>query len=147
MTNLSPVTRGQAVAAEAREWIGTPVVWQQSAKQRGVDCKGLVQGVARQLGYPEADSAHAAFVTYSDHVPVPVDDLRAGLQDLFDQVDEAKPGDILLLNWRGRAQHLAIVIDDRSVVHARGSAGKVVEARLSALCRMSAIDSIWRWRA
>jgi hypothetical protein len=37
----------------------------------GCDCKGLVQGVARELGFPEAESFYATFASYRPDRPVP----------------------------------------------------------------------------
>jgi hypothetical protein len=42
-------TRAQ-VATQARAWIGTPFAHQHRARGVGVDCVGLVIGVARELG-------------------------------------------------------------------------------------------------
>lgn len=131
-----------AIVAEARSWIGTPFVWQQSTKGVGCDCKGLVAGVARELGRPEAASVYALLSNY--HA---VDErlLRRGLAEVFDRAAEALPGDVLLLQVAGKAQHLAIVTELGRMVHTygRGPVQRVIEVPIG---RSRAIDSIWTWR-
>src|SRR5687768_13422801 len=107
--------RGELVATEAREWIGTPFAWQQSAKGKGCDCKGLLWGVARELGFPEAESLYAKVANYSPTRPVPSALLKEGFAAIFDPVasiEDARPGDILLLRTTigGPAGHIAIVV-------------------------------------
>jgi hypothetical protein len=53
------MTTAADFVAETRAWLGTPFHWQASRKGVGCDCKGLVWGVARALGMPEADSPFA----------------------------------------------------------------------------------------
>lgn len=48
------VTRLEVVAA-ARTWLGTPYEHQHRMKGHGVDCAGLVIGVARELGLVATD--------------------------------------------------------------------------------------------
>jgi cell wall-associated NlpC family hydrolase len=81
-------------------------VWGQSVKQRGCDCKGLVAGVAREIGRPEAASVHALA---SDYRQVDPRRLRAGMAEVFDRAGVIGAGDVLLLKVAGSAQHLAIV--------------------------------------
>jgi NlpC/P60 family putative phage cell wall peptidase len=135
------------VVAEARQWVGTPFVWGQSVKGVGCDCKGLIQGVARELGLPEAESFYATFAAYRPDKPVPVALLKEGMAAVFDQADEPRPGDVLLLKMAGRAQHLGIFAGD-TVIHAQGAGHKrrVKETRFDALSKMCPVDSIWRWR-
>lgn len=140
---------GAAIAAEALTWLGTPARWNQSQKGLGCDCKGLVQGVARELGRPEAASFYGLFVHYRGDRPVPVTLLRQGLAELFDRVDGAlQDGDILLLKMRGKAQHLAIVTGGGAkAVHAdAANGGRVRERRLEALLKVCPMASAWRWR-
>jgi cell wall-associated NlpC family hydrolase len=140
-------TVGLAVVAEAREWLGTPFVWGQSAKGVGCDCKGLVQGVARELGLPEADTFYATFSSYRPDKPVPVALLKEGMAAVFEQVAKPRPGDVLLLKTGGKAQHLGIYCG-ATIIHAQGRGTKewVKETRTEALTKLCPIDSIWRWR-
>jgi cell wall-associated NlpC family hydrolase len=140
---------GAAIAAEALTWVDTPARWNQSQKGHGCDCKGLVQGVAREVGRPEAQSFYGLFIHYRGDRPVPVALLRQGLAELFDKVDGTlEDGDILLLRMRGKAQHLAIVTGGGArAVHADAwGSGRVRERRLGALLQVCPLHSAWRWR-
>lgn len=140
---------GVAIAAEALAWVGTPSIWSQSQKGVGCDCKGLVAGVARHCGRPEAASVHATFSGYRPDRPVPSARLRAGLAELFDPVDlDAGPlidGDILLLALSAQPQpsHLAIVAGDRAV---HSWTIRVRTTPLAALFKVNRLHSAWRWR-
>jgi len=135
---------GNQVAAKAEEWIGVPFHWQ-GAVRAGCDCKGLVAGVARELGRPEAGSVEALAGDYGGKVDTRR--LKAGLARLFDKVAERQPGDVLLLRMGGAAQHLAIYAPtqenpDRIIEAMPTGPGKVRPSR----ARPVRIDSIWRWR-
>lgn len=136
------------VAAEAVTWKGTPFHWGQSVKGVGCDCKGLVQGVARELGFPEAETFYANVADYRPDKPVPVALLKEGMAAVFDRADDIQPGDVLLLKVRGKAQHLAIAISETRAVHGRGNGDKewVAENRIASLLKACPLDSIWRWR-
>lgn len=122
------VTRAQFVA-EARTWLGTPFQHQARVRGAGVDCVGLVIGVARDLGladvriadYPRTPQASRLLVECRQHMtPIALAD--------------ARPGDVLLMRFRRDPQHVAVVADyvhgGLSIVHAYEGAGAVVEHRL-----------------
>jgi cell wall-associated NlpC family hydrolase len=146
-------TRGELVAAEAREWLGTKFIWQASCKGVGCDCKGLLWGVARELGFPEAESLYAKVSDYSPTRPVPSALLKEGMAAIFDPVspDDIRAGDVLLLKIGRPAihpAHIAIVTAEDRAIHAQGSGEKewVKEIRLAALLKICPLDSAWRWR-
>ena len=141
-------TKAQKVVAEARQWVGTPFAWGQSVKGVGCDCKGLVQGVARELGFKEAESFYATFSSYRPNRPVPSDMLIEGMGKVFKRADQPRPGDVLLLKVHGAPAHLAIVTGEDLAVHAHGAGLKeaVKETRLAVLTRMFPVHSVWRWR-
>lgn len=140
-------TRGELVAAQAREWLGTPFVWQASQRGYGCDCKGLLWGVARELGFPEAESLYAKVADYSPTRPVPSALLKEGFAAIFDPVSEMRPGDVLLLKRGGHVAHIAIVSSDDSAIHAQiDSKAWVKETKLRALLKLWQLDSVWRWR-
>lgn len=151
------VTRGELIAIEARTWIGTPVHEQQSVKGHGVDCKGLVAGAARELGFPEASSIYALDIGYVifRRGGIPVPRLMEGLAATFDRVPRGAPfalGDVLLVRVHGIAQHLAIVVSETTVVHAshhrKESRSIVKETELEALLHPSVCPLVaaYRWR-
>lgn len=137
------MSEGERIAAEAREWIGTPFHWQGRIKGKGVDCKGLVAGVARACGRPEGESLEALAGDYGrvvDHRR-----LQAGLRNLFDRAQAIEPGDVLLLLLGDppKPQHLAIAISDRRMVHCYGGGpNRVIEAPIG----HGRLHSVWRWR-
>lgn len=139
------MTRAEIVA-EARSWVGTPFHWQASIKGVGADCKGLVWGVARELGLPEAQTLHASAADYGPVVDA--QRLLAGLRATFRPVakGEEQPGDVVVLLHHGKPQHLGIYTG-RGIVHAsmRGRA-QVVEMPCTRDWR-SMVHSAWGWGA
>ncbi len=122
------VSREQVVAA-ARAWAGTP--WRHQGRVRGVgvDCVGLIIGVARDLGLSAFD------VTGYRRRPAERD-LLAGCRAHMRAVPLALPGDAMLFRIDGQAQHLGIATDI-GLLHAHAPMRRVVEHRL---------DEYWRAR-
>lgn len=142
------MTLGEQVAVEARSWVGTPFHWQASQKGVGADCKGVVAGVARELGLPEAQSLYAQMADYRrGHVDAQL--LQVGLADVFDKLPAGTPpapGDVLLLVMGGKPQHLAIAVGGGQVVVARAPSARVRLTDLAALLRILKLHSVWRWK-
>lgn len=135
---------GDEIAACAETWVGVPFVWQGRVRA-GVDCKGLIAGIARECGRPEGVSLYAVAGDYAYNINAAR--LKAGLADLFDRVYQRHPGDILLIRLGGKAQHLAICAP------LPGKPSRVIETlsvgpmKVRPFRRSDAeIDSIWRWR-
>lgn len=135
---------GNAIAAEAERWIGTPFVWGQRVRA-GCDCKGLVAGVAKACGRPEGDSLPALAGDYS--YKVDTHRLLRGLGTLFDRASDIRPGDVLALKVDGKPQHLAIAAPQP------GQPTRAVQALHTGPCKVvvgrvprDMIHSIWRWR-
>ena len=122
--------RTQIVEA-ARQWIDTPFHHQARLKGVGVDCVGLVIGVARELalvpqdldvlGYPRTPDGTSLMATMRQHM-TEID--RAAMQ----------PGDVIVVSFDKDPQHLAILGNYRhgglSIIHAAGNTGRVIETRL-----------------
>lgn len=122
------------IVREAREWIGTPFEHQHRAKGVAVDCAGLVIGVARQLGLVAPDFDVPAYSRTPDG-----ESLIRWCEQYMQQVKRhsMQPGDVIVIKWDTRPQHLGIVGDYRhgglSMIHALSGAngrGAVVEHRL-----------------
>jgi hypothetical protein len=98
---------GRAVVDTARRFLGSDYVWG-GLTVRGVDCSGLVQAVHRRFGLL---------------LPRNADQQEAALPE----VDRAqlRPGDLLCFG-----DHVAIWAGADAIVHASGTAGRVVEEPL-----------------
>lgn len=128
-----PITRAQVVA-QARSWVGTPWHHQGRIWGLGVDCVGLVIGVARELclvapdfdetGYPRQPDGRSLMHLADLHMT------RA-------RVDAPlQAGQVIVVAFDSDPQHLGILGDYRhgglSIIHAAALAqpGRVIETRL-----------------
>jgi NlpC/P60 family putative phage cell wall peptidase len=119
------------IISEAKTWIGTPFKHQGRIKGVGVDCAGLVIGIAHVLQISTFDCT-----TYS-HMPDGVTLRRLLGQHLRPKfVSGVHPGDILLLRFDAEPQHLAI-LSDHGIIHAYAQVRRCCEHRL---------DAVWRSR-
>lgn len=141
---------GEAIAAAARSWIGTRFHHQGRMKRAGsnpggVDCLGLLVGVAKELGLKCKQGNWLADADVCDYGHIPDGrKLKERLSCLLDEVtdpDAMQVGDILLMRFEREPQHLAIVSSHPSggkgMIHAYASARRVTEQRL---------DDLWRLR-
>lgn len=118
------IITAEAIAAEARSWIGTPYRHQASLKGVGCDCLGLVRGVWRAtVGVePEPVPPYAPdWAEAASGEPL----VEAALRHLT-AIDRGTfgQGDILLFRWRAgaAAKHAAIVTAPDLMVHAHDGA-------------------------
>ncbi|MET0156123.1 MAG: NlpC/P60 family protein [Rickettsiales bacterium] len=129
---------GNALIVEkAREWIGVPFLHAGRTK-KGVDCVGLIVGVARELrlgdkngeplerrdekGYGRSGRAQRLVFALSDALCAVSE-------------KEAKPGDVALFRIGAHAQHVGFLstLEEggaSTVIHALENVGKVAEHRL-----------------
>lgn len=126
---------GEICLQEARSWIGTPYLYQASAKGRGADCLGLLRGIWRAVYGCEPAPIPAYTADWSE---------ASGEELLWDAArrylvakpcEAVAPGDVLLFRMSDRAvaKHLGITANvgsDASFVHAYSRHG-VVESPLS----------------
>lgn len=120
----------QDVIDEARSYCGTPYHHQGRVKGAGVDCLGLVIGVAHNLGLSDFDHQSYSALPSPRVLKSFADQLMARKQRT-----DARPGDVALIAWRRVPQHLALITDlsgGLGLLHAYGEVGCVVEHRLSA---------------
>jgi NlpC/P60 family putative phage cell wall peptidase len=115
------------VVAEARSWIGTPYRHQGRLKGVGVDCLGLIVGVARALGLADKDA--------DGYGAIPSDNrLRAALEAEMDRVPTGslREADVLLIAWKRWPAHLAIATETAPairIVDALRTVGRCCEYR------------------
>lgn len=117
------------IVTEARTWLGTPFHHQGRLKGVGVDCAGLVIGTARALGLcPD-------FVDQRDYARIPDGRMRLLLAQHLVKVAKAerRAGDVINFAWAREPQHLGILTERNTVIHAYGTDGngKVVETTLT----------------
>lgn len=116
-------TREQ-VLAEARSWLGTPFHHQGRLKGVGVDCIGLVVGVARALGMAATDRPGYARTPDGET-------LTAALDAQMRRIKAADAGDVLLLRIRRLPQHVGFLGEGGTLIHAHSGADKVVETPMT----------------
>lgn len=130
------MTTRDAIVAEARDWIGTPFHHQGRLKAVGVDCIGLVVGVAKALGIPHADR------TDYGRTPNPAM-MRAALAEQLETIafKDVLPGDILWFRVASDPQHIGIVTtcDPMKMVHSYSRAQVMA-------CVEQPVDGFWRKR-
>ena len=117
------------VVSEARSWIGTPFKHQGRTKGVGVDCIGLVYGVAESLGLTP-DELPQEYIGYS-RMPEQ-GRLREALDKYMDRISlsRAEPGDVLLMTFARDPQHVAITTGN-TIIHAYSLVKKCTEHSLS----------------
>lgn len=128
------VEQGEAVAAEAARWLGTPYLHQASVMGAGADCLGLLRGVWRaQFGdEPEAPPPYTA--DWSE--PSREEGLMAAARRHLREIPQAemRVGDVLLFRMRRNwpAKHLAIVSEmsaqEPRIIHAYSGQGVVASS-------------------
>lgn len=114
------------ILAEARAWLGTPFRHQGRCQGVGVDCIGLIVGVARRFGlsdhnrtdYPRQPDGRSLEAALEAHLR------RLG-------PGEMRPADVLLMRIRRLPQHVGILAERGTIIHAHSAAGRVVEMRLN----------------
>lgn len=128
MTELEEQQR-QAVVAEARNWLGTSYHHMGRIKGAGVDCAMLPAEVYAACGlipaqridyYPMDWNLHRGSERYLEHV-------LAHAQE----VEEARPGDLVLWRYGRCLAHGAIVIAWPRIIHAVVRVGVVLDDALS----------------
>ncbi|MFO1242409.1 MAG: hypothetical protein U1E36_04315 [Rickettsiales bacterium] len=129
------------IVSEARSWIGTRFAHQGRRKKSagdhgGVDCLGLLVGVARDL---QLQDRFGNLLSKSDSLHYSkVPDGNALQQKLAELLYPISPegialGDVILFRLDNNPQHLAIVSDYAAmfgIIHAYAPSRKVVEHRL-----------------
>lgn len=126
----------QRVVAEARSWIGTPYLHQQSACGAGTDCLGLLRGVWRAVIGPEPQAMPAYTMDWAEPSGSEVLMTAACRWLVAKPLVAEETGDVLLFRMRdgGIAKHLGIgaeVGPRPSFIHAYSGHG-VIESPLSA---------------
>ena len=123
----------------ARTYLGTPFHHQGRLKGVGVDCIGLVVGVADSLGLTDDKGIPLASFDHADYPPTPAGESlkRPVSLHLYElpSAGEYQPADVLLFRFHQDPQHVGIVSrlpdGELGIIHCYASIGKVVEHRLN----------------
>ena len=136
---MRPPPSVHPVTVAARRWIGTPFRHQGRIRGEGVDCVGLIVGVAHELGVSRHDNRNYA----------PLPDCRLLVAELDAHMDRVPPdaaseGDVLVIAWDREPIHTAIYTG-RTVIHALETIGRVAEHRLLDAWRLR-VAGAYRYR-
>lgn len=144
----------QRVLLEARTWVGTSFRHQGRAKKTfehpgGVDCIGLLVGVARELQLRDEAGKLLHDYDMPNYSRIGIGErLIETLEKHFYKTDSIAPSNVLLFAFAGQPQHLGIIGEDKdglTLIHAYDSNGKVVEHGLSDKWLKRAIG-VYQWR-
>ncbi|MDG1286754.1 MAG: hypothetical protein P8P30_04220 [Rickettsiales bacterium] len=122
-----------AIIEAARGWIDTPFHHQGRVKTVGVDCLGLLIGVASELDLRDIEGRFLADFDDLAYGHMPDEKkLYAGLREALISTEILKPASIALFRIDGTARHLGILGKKNGVftlIHAYAPARKVIEHR------------------
>lgn len=120
----------KAIVAEARRWIGTPYHHQARLHGVGVDCAGLIIGVARELDMVDPDFDVEGYARRPDGWS-----FLAWADAKMRRIsrDQMQPGNCVVVRFSEHPQHIGFLGDyvhgGLSIIHALVGRG-VVETRL-----------------
>lgn len=126
--------KADEVIAAARACIGTPFRHQGRLPGVGLDCAGLGIVAAKAAGIEIKDFAGYPRTPFDGMLKKMFDE-QNGLQKIG--INDAAPGDVLLMRISSAPQHVAILSHNGFMIHAYQGVGKAVEQR---------IDDVWRSR-
>jgi cell wall-associated NlpC family hydrolase len=137
--------------AELESWIGTPFYRASRAKGKdgGVDCVHLVQEVYFSLGVIEDRYPMPQYsIDWANHQKKSMlkEYIRTFHANDFTLIEDRsiQPGDLLIINPRGRcAHHAGIVFDSGQFVHALKPSG-VIKTQLEGSGYGFKIEEVWR---
>jgi NlpC/P60 family putative phage cell wall peptidase len=116
---------GEEVVRLARAWIGTPYHHQASARGIGTDCLGLIRGIWRDLYGDDAEAPPAYSRDWAEGAgrETLLEAARRHLAEI--EIDDARPGDVLLFRLRAgaMAKHAGIVAGAATMIHAMEGSG------------------------
>ena len=125
-----PISR-QEVVSSARSWLDTPFHHQGRCKGVGVDCIGLVLGVARELALVPPDFEITGYARNPDGVSLMAHAERHMQPLPFAQM---QAGDVVVVRFDRDPQHFGVLGNylhgGLSIIHAAGAVGRVIETRL-----------------
>jgi NlpC/P60 family putative phage cell wall peptidase len=133
------MTTPDDIIRAARGRIGTPFHHQARIKGVGVDCIGLLVGIAAELELTDDKGIQLADYDKPNYSPLPDGrGLKAAVSvHLLElpSIGEALPGDVYLFRFQHDPQHVGILSElpdgAPAIIHCYSNTGKVVEHRLN----------------
>lgn len=123
----------ELVVSKAREWLGTPWHHQGRVKKVGIDCVGLIVGVARELGVVVSDECN-----YEREPRFGRLEEELNKYFLSDEREMLQEGDIALFVLAKKFEHVGIV--------SRGGKGLIHVHPTYEKCLEHIFDKKWRDR-
>lgn len=128
--------RQRQIIACARTYLGTPYQHQGRLKGTGIDCVGLIVGIARECGFFIADRTGYPRLPYRGLI-------ETAAAESMDRILMPEPGCVALVRFRKYPQHAAILTDDDTVIHAYDP---IQTHHGRGVCVEHGIDERWRER-
>ena len=134
----------ERILEEARSWLGTPFHNCASVKGAGVDCVHFMKAVYAACGVIEDFTIDQYAPQWFLHKDEPL--FLNGLARYADRIEKAAalPADAIMYNLGRHAAHCAIIVDERTIIHAYSRARCVTLSDRGALEGRE--DSFWRVR-
>lgn len=124
------ITRAEVVS-EARSWLGTPYQHQARVKGIGVDCAGLLIGVARALGLVAPAFDVNGYARLPDGWSL-IENCERHMQRTAP--DAMRDGDAVVVRFDSEPQHFGLLAPyshgGLSIIHAASKHKRVIETRL-----------------
>ena len=127
----------------ARQCLGTPFRHQGRLIGFGLDCAGVAIHVARQIGAGHLDVSGYGRSPASGQLERSLDGQPC--LERIEPIEDRQPGDLLLMRMAREPQHLAILTDPQTIIHAYESVGRCCEHRMDSAW-ISRIVGIYRFR-
>jgi len=123
-----------AIIAEARRWKDTPFHHQGRALGVGVDCAGVIAGIAHNLGISDFDRLDYAPIPHKRELEQVLDAQMVPLK-IPDPRQVTEPAAVLLMQFATEPQHVAILTESDTIIHAYSRVGRCVEHRFAPVWR------------
>lgn len=132
------MSKRQDIENEARSWIGTPFHHQARVKGAGVDCAGVVIETAKAL------ELAGSFVDSANYAANPDGSMTTLLREHMTTVawEDRRQGDVVHIAWSRIPQHIGILTDKDTLIHAWGQRG-CIETRIGGPMR---VRGVYRFR-
>lgn len=101
---------GQAIVADARQFLGGRYVYGGNSLSSGVDCSGFTQQIMRRHGISISRSSREQYANNGYHV----------------SWDNLAPGDLVFFGYNGVVSHVGIYIGNGQMIHASDSSTGII---------------------